>query len=262
VRTALVVALALVVLAAPRLARAQIVNVQSLLGQETPEGFSGALDAGADWRTGNTELLILSGASTLRYKSGDHLVFAVARAAYGRIGSGDDEKQIIGNTFEHVRYRWRLGDRLTAETFGQHELDKFRRLKLRALAGVGPRLSIFTDKQAALVFGVAYMFEYERLDDKVGTIDAGADYTTQRMSTYLVFTSALNDVVTFAETVYLQPNLADLADFRLLNETQLQVKLTDHFTFKTALVIAHDASPPDTVKKTDTSMQTGISFKF
>jgi len=249
-------------LAAPRLAQAQIVNVQSLVGQDIPEGVSGALDAGADWRTGNTELLILSGAATLRYKSGDHLVFGIARAAYGRIGEGADKTQIIGNLFEHLRYRWKLSPRLTAEAFGQHELDKFRRLQLRALVGAGPRVTVLDDKQAGLVFGVAYMFELEHLDDKPGTFDAGADSSTSRMSSYVVFTSALNDKVTFAETVYWQPKLFDFADFRLLNETQLLVKLSDKFSFKTAFVLAHDSTPPDTVKSTDTALQTGISYKF
>jgi putative salt-induced outer membrane protein YdiY len=248
--------------AAPRVAEAQIVNVQSLVGQDTPEGFSGALDAGADWRTGNTELLILQGAATLRYRSGDHLVFAIARGAYGRVGEGDAETQIIGNVFEHLRYRWKLSERLTAEAFGQHELDKFRRLTFRALVGAGPRLTILNDKHAGLIFGIAYMFEHDQLDEKMGAIDAGDTLNEHRISSYLLFTSAINEIVTFSETVYAQPKIDEFDDVRVLNETQLQVKLTERFTFKTAFVLAYDASPPDLVKKLDTSMQTGISFKF
>jgi len=251
-----------VLVAWPAEARAQIVNVQSLLGQDLPEGFSGNLDAGADWRTGNTELLLVQGAATLRYKHEDHLVFAIVRSAYSRVGSGDDAQQIIGNTFEHLRYRWKLSPRFTAEAFAQHEYDQFRRLQLRALVGAGPRVTLLQNPKAGLVFGVAYMLEQEQLSEKDGTTDGGSRYTASRMSTYLLFTSALNDVVTFVDTVYWQPRLGDPSDFRLLDETQLQVKLSEHFTFKTAFVLAHDASPPQTVEKTDTALQTGVSVRF
>ncbi len=246
----------------PARAHAQIVNVQSLLGQDLPEGFSGNLDAGADWRTGNTDLLLVQGAATLRYKHEDHLVFAIVRSAYSRVGSGDDAQQIIGNTFEHLRYRWKLSPRITAEAFGQHEYDQFRRLQLRALVGAGARLTLLANPKAGLVLGVAYMLEQEQLGEKEGTTDGGHRYTASRASTYLLFTSALNDVVTFVDTVYWQPRLGDPSDFRLLDETQLQVKLSEHVTFKTAFVLAHDASPPQTVEKTDTALQTGISIKF
>jgi len=250
------------VVAVPGRAHAQIVNVQNLVGQDLPEGFSGGLDGTADWRTGNTELLIVSGAATVRYKRDDHLIFAIGRASYGRIGDEDAREQIIGNTFEHLRYRWRLTPLVTAEVFAQHEYDEFRRLQFRALAGLGPRFVLLNEKTVGLVVGVAYLFEREKLDDKDGTVDAGDEYSTSRLSSYAVFTTALNEVVTFAETVYFQPNLGDFGDFRLLSESQLLVKLSDRFTFRTAFVIAHDASPPDTVQKTDTSMQSGISFKF
>jgi putative salt-induced outer membrane protein YdiY len=244
--------------AVPELAHAQIVNVQGLVGQDLPEGFSGQLDASGDWRTGNTELILVSGAATLRYKAGDHLVFAMGKGAYARVR--DD--QIIGNVFEHLRYRWTLTPRWTAEAFAQHELDQFRRLQLRALVGAGPRVTLADDERAGLIVGVAYMFETEEYDDKAGTTDAGATFYHHRLSSYVLFTSALNEVVSFAETVYFQPKIDDAQDFRVLNETLLQVKLNDRFSFKTAFVLAHDSIPPETVKPTDTALQTGVSFKF
>ncbi len=254
------VAACVLLLGVPRAAHAQIVNVQSLVGQETPEGVSGALDVGLDWRTGNVELFTVSGAAVGRYRAGDHLVFGIVRGAYGEYG--EDETQIIGNTFEHVRYRWKLGERLTAEAFVQHEYDKFRRLELRALVGAGPRLTISNNPHAGLVLGVAYMFEREELDARMGADDAGATSNTHRASSYLLFTTAANDKVTFVETVYVQPNLGDFGDYRVFSESQLQVTLTTRFTFKTAFVLVHDSAPPDLVKRTDTSLQTSVSLRF
>jgi putative salt-induced outer membrane protein YdiY len=244
-------------------AQAQIVNVQNLLGAETPDGLSGALDMGADWRTGNTELLIFSGAATLRYRSDPHLVFAVARGAYGETGEGEAEELIAKNHFEHLRYRYKLSELVTPEAFVQHEFDEFRRLQLRALGGAGVRLTVLQKKELGLAFGVAYMLEYEELNDAEGAVDAGETYTNHRLSTYALVAVGINEHVTLVNTVYFQPRFDAFADdFRVLDETQLQVKLTDHFSLKVSFVLAHDSDPPDLVEGTDTSMQTAVAVRF
>ena len=92
------------VLAAPRSATAQIVNVQSLVAGHAPEGLSGSIDASIDWRTGNTDLLDLAGAVMLRYRSGGDLAIAVAR---GEIATALGER-IVAKTFEHLRYLHQL----------------------------------------------------------------------------------------------------------------------------------------------------------
>lgn len=255
-----VVIAAVGVLCASGRAEAQIVNVQSQIG-EVPEGVSGQVDAGADWRTGNTDLLILSGAVTTRYKHKDHLVFAVVKGEYGRVGQ-DPSTTFLKHTFEHVRYRLRLSGRVTAEAFVQHEFDGFRRLQLRALAGAGARVTLVDEPDFNVIVGVAYMFEREELDEKMGAMDAGENYNNHRASTYALLGAKVNDKVTFGETVYFQPRLDDPGDARLLSETSLLVKLSDKFTFKTAFVVAHDSDPPDLLEKTDTVLQSNVSYKF
>jgi putative salt-induced outer membrane protein YdiY len=253
------VAATVATLAIPRHGRAQIVNVQSQIG-EVPEGVSGQVDAAADFRRGNTNVLILSGAVTVRYKHDDHLVFAVAKGEYGEVG--DPGSTFIKHTFEHLRYRLTLTPRFTVEAFAQHELDEFRRLKLRALAGAGGRFTLLGRANFSLVVGVAYMLEHEELDAKVGAADAGDSYTNHRLSSYLMGGFKLNDQVALSESVYLQPRLDEPSDLRVLNETQLYVKLNDRFSFKTTLVLAHDSDPPDLLKDTDVVLQSGISYKF
>jgi putative salt-induced outer membrane protein YdiY len=245
--------------AAPRAARAQIVNVQSQIG-DVPQGFSGAFDAAADWRTGNTSFLLLSGATTLRWRSGNHLVFAVAKGEYGRLGT--DSTVFVEHSFEHLRYRFHLNDRVTLEAFAQHEYDQFRRLRLRALVGAGPRLTLYHDERADLILGVAYMLAHEELDKQMGALDAGETTTDHRLSSYVVFTYKVNDKVVFSETAYAQPKLTGFSDVRILDETQLAVKLTERFAFKSGFVLAYDSEPPDTKKKLDTVLQTGVSIKF
>jgi putative salt-induced outer membrane protein YdiY len=250
---------AVLVLALAGAAEAQIVNVQSQIG-EVPEGFSGQIDAAADYRTGNVDLLLLTGALTVRYKHDDHLVFMVLKGEYGELG--DPGTNFLKHSFEHVRYRFKLNARLTLEAFAQHEFDQFRRMQLRALVGAGPRITVLDQPNLAVTIGVAYLLEHEELDERMGATDAGDTFTDHRISSYAVISAKVNDKVTFSETVYAQPKITDPGDVRLLSEMALLVKLTDKFTFKTAFVLAHDSNPPDLLDDTDTVLISGISFKF
>ncbi len=258
------VVVAAALLAAAGRAEAQIVNVQSLVGAKTPEGFSGQVDASADWRTGNTQFLILSGAATVRYKHQRDLVFAIVKGDYGRTGIGASANTFIKKTFEHIRYRHTFTDWLVGEAFVQNEADLFRRLSVRALGGLGPRFLIVTTTQFQLAAGVAYMFEYDKINDTTGPgiTDAGASFKEHRASAYLVGNVALNDKLVLGETVYFQPKLTDPSDLRLLSEFSLVSKISTHLAAKTAFVVAYDSTPPDTIKKLDTSLQAGITVAF
>lgn len=242
-------------------AEAQIVNVQSLIG-EIKEGVSGGVDASADWRTGNVALLILSGAGTLRYKHDKDLVFAIVKGDYGKlIGDGVPDTKFMKKTFEHVRYRRAFHPRVTGEAFVQNEADEFRRLLLRALVGVGPRFTIVAEPSVFVAAGVAYMFEYEKIREDM-ELDAGATQSNHRLSSYAVVSIGPNDKIKVGDTVYFQPRVDDPGDFRLLNELSLLSKISTHVAIKTAFVLAYDTSPPDKIKKLDTTLQTGISLSF
>lgn len=247
--------------ALPRVAEAQIVNVQSLVGADAPEGFSGALDAAADWRTGNVDLLVLGAAATVRYRATDHLVFLTVKGDFAETGEPGAKTKIVSRTFEHLRYRLTVSPLITAEAFAQNEADEFRRLLVRALVGAGPRFNLIRRDNFKLALGVAYMFEYELLRDD-GLPDADTDSQNHRMSSYVLVAANLNDKVTISETVYLQPRLDDFGDFRLLNEFGLTSKLTTKLSFRFSFVLARDSTPPASIEKLDTTLQTGISLAF
>jgi putative salt-induced outer membrane protein YdiY len=250
-----VVALAAIGLASP--ARAGIVNVQSILATEADEGLSGAIAGSADWRTGNTELLVLSASPVARYRRGNHLFIGIVRGELGR----SKGQRIISKTFEHLRYRHRLSPRLTAEVFTQHEYDRFRRLELRALVGAGPVLHLLRGEEYRLSWGVAYMIEYEELrGDELP--DAGEDDLAHRASTYLTGTYELDERVQFIETIYVQPRLTDASDIRLLNDSQIVFKITEDIALTTAFSLAWDNAPPQGIEQLDTSLKSSITYTF
>lgn len=120
-------------------ADAQIVNVQ------------GALKI--DWREGNHRLLDLGAAGSVIVRRGRLLALAIARGVFAT-GAGTTFKQ---RTCEHVRARVRLDPHWKWEVFAQHELDRFRRLTVRALSGTGPALQSVSSDAVSVLAGVSYM---------------------------------------------------------------------------------------------------------
>ncbi len=250
-------------LAGARRADAQIVDVQTLIGHDVPEGPSGKLEGSVDWRTGNTHLFHTAGTLVGRWRDHDHLVFALVRGEYDE-SAGKDAPLVtdVAKDFEHVRYRWHVLPWFATELFVQHESDRFRRLHLRALVGAGGRVRVAECGNTwSIHVGAAYMAEYEQLSDD-GLPEAGERAADSRLSTYAVASYRLNENNTASETIYAQPRFTDPRDLRLLEEAALTSKLATRVAFRFALIIAHDSRPAPETAATDTSLQSALQVNF
>ena len=236
---------------------AQIVNVLPMTA-EAEEGFGGGVEGGADWRTGNTELLLLSGKLQALWRKGDHLALALARGEFG-LSRGET---IVSNQLEHLRYRTTLPGPWALETFVQHDANRFRRLALRALVGAGPRVEAIDADHVRLYFGLAVMLEHERLGDETGNADASEETTVLRASSYLVFELDLGERLRFAQTTYAQPRLDAPGDIRILSDWSLQTLVRKHLTFKTTFLASYDSEPPESVQGLDTRLVASLALAF
>lgn len=241
----------------PPRVEANIYNVQSILATEAEEGLGGSIIASVDWRTGNVSYLFLSATPVARYRHGDHQLIGIVRAEH-KTSRG---QRIISRFFEHLRYRYELGDRLLLETFGQHEFDAVKRLQLRALVGAGPKVDLVEGDDYGLGLGLAYMLEYERIknDDEP---DAGDRDLAHRASSYLTGRYELAPHLQLIETFYVQPRLTALADTRLLSDTQLVVQATAHVSLTTSFSIAYDTEPPAAIDRLDTALVSSITIEL
>ena len=249
-----VVLLVLLVLA-PGVARAQIVNVQGALAkQPEKDGVIGQLEAKLDWRAGNNPLFDVGGAANVLVRRGNLLGLAIVRGEYGR-GSGNTFKR---KTFEHARVRAALDCRWRWEAFTQHELDGFRRLVVRALAGTGPALQIVDVPAISALAGAAYLIEYERLDERDGVPDAGARGTAHRGSFYVTATQKIGGTTALNQTVYIQPRLDEPGDVRLFAELSVTSKISERVALSQAFVGAYDRRPPAEIERYDTQLRFSV----
>jgi hypothetical protein len=240
-------------------ARAQIVNVQGALAKApATDGAIGVVELKLNWREGNNPLFDIGGAGSLVVRHGPVLGLALARGEYGTSRG----LTLARKSFEHVRGRIELDRRWRWEVFGQHEYDQFRRLALRALVGTGPALQIVETPALALLAGAAYLYEYERLDTRLGTIDAGEHTTAHRASVYLTGHEDIGAGALIVETVYAQPRLDQPGDVRVLGELAVQTKLSARLGLKNSFLVAYDRTPPDGVKRYDTALEVAITATF
>jgi hypothetical protein len=240
-------------------AHAQIVNVQGALAKPpATDDTTGQVEVKLNWREGNNPLFDVGGAGSVLVRRGAVLGLLLARGEYGTSRG----LILTKKSFEHARTRIALDSRWRWEAFAQHEYDQFRRLSLRALAGTGPALQILDTKAIALLAGAAYLYEYERLDRRPGTIDAGARSTAHRASVFLTGHEDASATAAVIETVYVQPRLDDPGDVRVLGELALQSKLSTHFALKNSFTVAYDRTPPDGVKRYDTALEVSLIATF
>jgi hypothetical protein len=143
----------------------------------------------------------------------------------------------------------------------QHEFDQFRRLSVRGLAGTGPALQLVNTEDVAVLAGAAYMLEYERLDDRAGTMDAGDRSIAHRASFYVTGTETAGSV-SFAETIYVQPRLDDPGDVRVLGELSVTTKLSKRIALSDALIVAYDRTPPEGIERYDTQLMISVIVTF
>ena len=193
------VVVTLLLLLSSSVAQAQIFNVQPLLDKQSRDGFSGALEGAADWRSGNTNILMLTGNGVVQYRKQRHLVFIDVHGEYGLQGTNE----LVSKDLEHARYRYRLSRAIDFEAFVQHDADAFRRLAVRAVAGVGARLRLVEGKHVTLAVAGAYMPDYERLSAGLFP-DSRAQSLAHRLSTYAVIAVSQGKIMV-AHTIYAQP---------------------------------------------------------
>lgn len=252
----LLVALVLALLV-PRLAAAQIVNVQARFADEPEEGLHGAAEASLDWRTGSQDYLAFRTGLTGTVRKGDHLVLGLAQGEYG-LSEGE---RTLARTLEHLRYRQRLHDHLFIEAFLQHEYNAFRRLQLRGLLGAGPRVLLVREQLFTAAVGGSLMLEYEELgrDDLP---DAGRVSVDARFNAYLMGQLKLMENLTFAQTLYLQPRADRFSDVRVLNETAITARANPRVGLTLSFLLFYDRAPPAGVPPLDSQLRTALAVTF
>jgi putative salt-induced outer membrane protein YdiY len=232
------------------LAIAQVNTEKSRLKLQR-SGFSGHMGFTYSITKGNSELVEIGLEPDFIYRSGKHQVFMLN--SLSRITS--DDQSIINKGFSHLRYNYDLTGRYIYEAFTQAQFDKSQDLNERYLVGTGIRIVHLRTPKYLIANGIAGMYEYEKL--KSGEVSE-----LFRGSFYLYANIGIEDKMSFVNTIYIQPDVSNLEDYRVLNEGELQFAITDSFAFTSTLKYRYDSQPPANIKHYDLAVKNGLKFSF
>lgn len=239
---------------------AQIVNVQQLAGKAVAQGFSGQAALSADWLSGNSMLLATAGSASVFWRRENWVALATVSAAYGIKGSNGAyaEEPYQAKLFEHLRLRREWQDGWSIEAFGQHEYDRWRRLKTRALAGLGMRRDFQGGGRLHGAVGAAYMLQAEALlRPKVG--DPVGIVREHRLSCYLTGAAQVTETTALSLTVYGQPRWDAPADLRALVDAAVQVAMAKQLGLRVSYVVGFDTRPPIGVRGFDGTSKVALT---
>ena len=258
-RTLFIGLLALIVYAAPTAATAQIVNIQPLLGPESRPGFSLELKGGFSLMTGNVDLFSGQASLLMRYQINQHRIISTTSGALAI----KNDAQYMNKLFSHLRYQVFFYDWFAWETWVQGAQNHFTRLRLRVLAGTGPRFDAVRLENFHLAVGIHYMIEYEQISAEGAAPGEPLEELNHRSNTYLTFTWDIVENLSLQETVYVQPKITNpFKDFRVANEVQLTAKVSKYFGLGTSFQVKYDQAAPAGVKALDTITMATLTAGF
>ena len=232
----------------------QVVNIERRRISTDTSGWFGS--ANLNFATSKTTKSILSlfAGGLLEYKAKNDKDLWLFITDFSLI-TGDNE-DFSNSGFGHIRYNRKLNETFRWEFFAQVQYNGLTKIDTRALGGTGVRIKLTQYEQAKFYLGVAYMYEYEALIDSV-------DYNyDNRISTYFTFTLLPEETVSLTSTTYVQPKIIDFSDYRLTNETNLSLGITEKLMLNVTFKYNYDVVPPEGVPNTTYYFINGLQLSF
>lgn len=246
---------ALLASSAPSAARAQV-NAEALRSslQKTPKFLW--LEGSLVGRSGNTQTMTFAASAFGGVTHDRHLLFSRLSADYGQ-ASGETT---VARWMGHLRYNYRFTDVVAGEALTQVQHDRFRRLAVRDLYGVGLRFEPYHEEDLEIFFGTTYLFEHEVLEPVPGSPQSNDVW--HRSSDYAGFNMHAASLVDLSTVTYVQPRFDRPLDFRILSETLVTFTITKVLAARVSGSVWYDNRPPFGVRPYDMEIKNSLVVKL
>lgn len=231
---------------------AQIINVEERRKEVTDSiQWFEKLSVGFDLFQNEETVVSLQGKAFLQFAFKNKTLISITNARFVRAGG----ERFVNQGFQHLRYNSDLNPWLTYELFGQVQFNEQAFIKLRTLAGTGPRFQIINSNKSKMHLGVSYMYEYD--EEKNGEI-----HQDNRMSSYLSFNLQPTEFMSMNGTVYYQPLFNQFSDFRLSAGVSVEFTISKNLSFSTQYVHTYDSRQPEGAPNEIINLSNLISYSF
>lgn len=233
------------------------VNIEKFRRKQMEEGYSGFIELDLTHKTGNVELTELEVEGRLDRRSKRSHSFLIIETGYGWQGG----RRFSNEGLVHARHVFGGRPALQPELFIQYNYDRERLLNFRLLAGAGIRSVLYGSDDLQLSLGTTLMPEHEEYD-----LDASNSHdrkvTVLRWSSYLAKSIRFGESAAWTSTFYVQPDVEDFDDVRLLLDSALSVDILDKLSIVVEFSLLYDSEPPDGIESLDTELEPGLVFRF
>ena len=231
---------------------AQVVNIESRRMRSDTTGWIGTAEASFQFSKSVDEIFDLGALIHLQFKGKNDLWLFLNEMRIIK-GAGT---QFVNSGFAHVRYNRKVTKELLRwEFFTQYQYNKALEVGQRVLAGTGPRFKLYDSDNFRAYIASLYMYEYQESVDKL-IIERN-----HRTSSYISFTVDF-ERIEFSNTIYFQPNMRDLKDYRVLSQSDVMFKIFENLKFKTGFNYRYDTRPFPGVPKITYYLTNGLRFEF
>lgn len=235
-----------------------IVNMQGLhFGEDRKLGISGDVEFLFNGTSGNTDTTKTSLESQINWISQEYINLLVLGYKDGKANGVTN----IDNSFAHYRHVHQINTKIDWEAFTQIEQNQFTRLAYRGLVGGGLRFNVSNTSSHKGFLGTTAFYSREKIEYSPGLTDDGV-YTQTRANFYFLSRYKATPTIKWANSIYYQPRMNELSDYRALFQSKVDFMITDNFDFRISLDVAYDSEPSQGVEKNDTVYSTGLKWHF
>lgn len=251
----LLLLLAVLLAAAPGLHAQVILNTERFQMREV-EAFHLGADLSGSFQRGNTDVLDLSTSGIVGYRHDRHW----PRIIFGGRFLQDDNRSILDQQYVQLRYSYILTPSLQTFHFVQAQKNETLLLQSRWLLGTGVQRTFLETERSLITAGTGIMGEWERLDPARVAEEDLTSLDAVRMANVAVIRREFEGGARLLNISYLQPDLGEFSDLRILNDLALTVPITETVRFTSSLEWRRDTRPPSTLERDDLTMRMGIGF--
>ncbi|MEX2530643.1 MAG: DUF481 domain-containing protein [Gemmatimonadota bacterium] len=223
------------------------------------DGIHVGVDASLSGQRGNTELFDVSSSGIVGILTSRHWIRTIFG---GRYLAQEGKEAILDRQFVQLRYSYLLSPKLRTFHFVQVQSNETLLLRNRWLVGTGVRYSLVETERTRFALGTGMMGEWERLDPaKVGADDP-TSLDAWRLANLGVLIRDFDSGARLVNILYVQPDVEDLGDVRILLDAGLSVPVTEWVRTNLSLEWRHDTRPVSTLESDDLIFGMGLGISF
>jgi len=230
---------------------AQVINIENKRFLNDTNGFVGRGDLNFNVTQNTQQILTLGINLHAQYQHNKHRFLMISDLAFIKASN----QNFINNGYEHLRYSYKLVNRITWENFVQAQYNIVLKLDKRYLAGSGPRFKLIKQTHFRLYTAALYMYEFQSQDN-----ESRIQYN-HRLSSYLTFNFNYNKF-DFTSTTFYQPLLSNFNNYRIATDNNIDISISNRFNFRVGFNLLYDTNQPPGIPDLVYTLKNGLSFKF